>query len=165
MVKPLLSATRFYYFSGIWDRSESEVFQDIAVKSGVPPENIILEKEATNTGENVQFSQRRLEQLDIKLDSIILVQMPVMERRTYATFMKQWRGASELSSVAVTSPPMGLKEFPIEEVGDMKHTINLLVECMDRIVSYPAKGFQIPQEIPESVKSAHQVLSRWSAEV
>jgi hypothetical protein len=52
---------------------------------------------------------------------MILVQKPYMERRTYATFAKQWKVNGEAIDIKVTSPQLSLKEyinneFPLELV-------------------------------------------------
>ena len=38
--------------------NEADLFKDIAVKMGVPEDRIMVENQATNTGENVRFSYR-----------------------------------------------------------------------------------------------------------
>ncbi|XP_034151987.1 uncharacterized protein SCO4629-like [Esox lucius] len=51
--------------AGVWTRPEADVFLDVALKMGVPRENILLETEATNTGENIRFSYRLLKENNI----------------------------------------------------------------------------------------------------
>ena len=131
---------------------------------GVPSKKILTERTATNTGENIQFSYTKLCEKGISVQSVILVQMPMMERRTYATFMKQWEGATSLCHVRVTSPPMTLEDFPNDDVGDMRHTLVVLLGCMDRLLSYPRRGFQIVQSIPTHVSAAHKCLCNWRTE-
>lgn len=74
----------------IFDKPEAEVFADVAMKLGVPEEVILIENKSTNTGENVIFSKRLLQEKGLDFNSFILVQKPYMERRTYATFKKRW---------------------------------------------------------------------------
>lgn len=110
---------------------------------------------------------------------ILLVQKPYMERRSYATFMKQWdmnecvsarircghRGIScELTpptsgaiDVRVTSPQVSFDAYcsgdiPIEQV------IDLMIGDLERIREYPRLGFQIPQPMSEEVWQAAQEL-------
>ena len=49
-----------------------------------------MENKATNTGENIANSRALLAANGITPASLIVVQKPFMERRSYATFMKQW---------------------------------------------------------------------------
>ena len=51
--------------SGIWTRSEAEVFAEIAVERGVPRDRILLESRSTNTGENVDFTRQLLAEKDL----------------------------------------------------------------------------------------------------
>jgi hypothetical protein len=48
--------------SGMWNRSEAEIFADVAAGLGVPRERILIESRSTNTGENVDFSRQLLKQ-------------------------------------------------------------------------------------------------------
>ncbi|HYF29364.1 MAG TPA: YdcF family protein, partial [Candidatus Paceibacterota bacterium] len=51
----------------VWGMSEAEKFAEVARELGVPEEAMLLEKEATNTGENVQFTKRLLERKGIAI--------------------------------------------------------------------------------------------------
>lgn len=134
---------------------EAEVFAEVAISRGVPEERIIKESNATNTGENIVFTKRLLAEKGINLSSFILVQKPYMERRTYATFRKQWPEAECI----VTSPKISFEEYPNPAYhADKDRFINIMVGDLQRIKEYPTKGFQIPQEIPEEVWGAHERL-------
>src|SRR5436190_21288005 len=63
-------------------KSEAAAFFDIAIRQGVPAEAIILENEATNTGENFIYERRLLEEKKMNFKSFILVQKPYMVMRT-----------------------------------------------------------------------------------
>ncbi len=67
-------------------KPEAEVFADIAIAKGVLQDTIIIENKSSNTGENVQFVKKLLQDKGLGLKSFLLVQKPYMERRTYATF-------------------------------------------------------------------------------
>jgi uncharacterized SAM-binding protein YcdF (DUF218 family) len=51
---------------------------------------VLVETRSTNTGENVLFTKRMLDERQIDVQSFIVVQKPYMERRSYATFRKVW---------------------------------------------------------------------------
>ncbi|KAF6799583.1 duf218 domain-containing protein [Colletotrichum sojae] len=138
-----------------FSRPEAEVFADIARGMGVPDDKIVVEPRSTNTGENVRFTHALLKERGLKAESFVLVQKPYMERRTYATFKKQWPDAG--TEFTVTSPELGFEEYPDGE-NPKKLVVNIMVGDLVRIREYPAKGFQIEQEIPEEVWEANQRL-------
>lgn len=134
-------------------KPEAEVFADIARQKGVPDEVILTEPESTNTGENIEFSRRVLASHNLDPARIILVQKPYMERRAFATFRKRWPE----KEVIVCSPPIPFSEY-CNEVLPKDKVINIMVGDLQRIKTYPAKGFQIAQEIPDDVWQAYETL-------
>lgn len=147
---------------GKWCRPEYEVFREVAIKMGVPAERIIVETRATNTGQNVRYSYEVLKSMGcLPVTSIILVQTPYMERRTYATFMKQWPGIDSLKMrVQVTSPYIPLRKYHNKAVGSTADIISIMLGCMQRILVYPAQGYQIAQHVPDDVLEAYRVLTK-----
>ena len=139
--------------SGIWQRPEAEIFADIAIGMGVPRERILIERESTNTGENVDLSRKLLLDSGVHPKTAIVVQKPYMERRAYATFRKRW---PELE-VIVTSPQLDFDSYPTDGItrDDMIH---IMVGDLQRIRLYADMGFQIPQEIPTDVMDAYAAL-------
>ncbi|KAI2613231.1 DUF218 domain-containing protein [Hypoxylon sp. NC1633] len=138
-----------------FDKPEAQVFADIALKMGVPAEKIIVESLSANTGENVRFTYALLQREGLQLNSFLLVQKPYMERRTYATFKKQWPDLS--ARIMVTSPQLKWNEYPNDDNPE-DLVINIAVGDLIRIREYPSKGFQIPQDIPDKVWEAAQRL-------
>ncbi|XP_035679744.1 uncharacterized protein SCO4629-like [Branchiostoma floridae] len=143
---------------GVWDRPEADIFHDIAVAAGVPSDRILVENKASNSGQNVLLSYKLLQEHNIPTRSIILVQKPYMERRAYATFMKQWPGNIEETSLYVTSPRISFQDYANDEVGQMKNTVEIMLSDLYRVRTYPEKGFQIHQEIPPKVWEAYEKL-------
>lgn len=137
--------------SKLFTKPEAEVFADVALKRGVPRERIILERESTNTGENVRFTYELLQTMGLRPRALILVQSPYMERRTYATFKKQW--PDETVQFSVTSPQLSFDEYPCEAVPEDMF-ITAMVETLLRMELYPSREFQIKQEIPDEVHKA-----------
>ena len=85
----LFSGSQGNFTRGKWPKSEAEMFADRAIEAGVSPDGILIESEATNTGENVRFARRLLDAKGIEVSSVILVSKPNMNRRGWAT-MQQW---------------------------------------------------------------------------
>ena len=136
-----------------WNESEADKFAKIAIGMGVPNDKILVENKSSNTGENVQFTQKLLAEHDIDPKRIILVQKPYMERRAYATFKQVWPD----KEVIVTSPQIPFEEYPNDEISE-DEVINIMVGDLQRIKIYPEKGLQIPQEIPDDVWDAYERL-------
>lgn len=135
---------------------EAEVFASIARAEGVPAEAILVEPRSTNTGENVRFTHALLSEKGFRPKSLILVQKPYMERRTYATFVKQWPDSDV--RFEVTSPQLGFDEY-FDEQNPRELVINIMVGDLIRIKEYPALGFQIAQDIPDEVwKAADRLI-------
>jgi uncharacterized SAM-binding protein YcdF (DUF218 family) len=137
----------------IWDEPEARKFARVARGLGVPEESILIEDRSTNTGENVHFTRRLLLERGLDPRRFILVQKPYMERRTYATFRKVW---PEKAAV-VTSPSIAYEDYATEEI-PLERVIHIMVGDLQRIRVYPARGFQIEQEIPDEVWAAYQRL-------
>ena len=141
-----LTATRFA-------RSEAETFADVAVANGVPREAILLETRSTNTGENVVFSRDLLAARGIHPWRVILVQKPYMERRAYATFLRQWPGPE----ARVTSPPIPFDDYFTPDL-PRDLVINILVGDVQRMRVYAERGFQVPQPMPDEAWAAFTEL-------
>lgn len=137
----------------LWNEPEAVKFAKIAVSRGVPQEKILVESTSSNTGENIRFSKKLLEQNEIYPKQLILVQKPFMERRTFATCKKEW---PELD-ILVTSPGISYEDYP-NEIISMENLINAMVGDLQRIMVYPEKGFQIAQPVPEEVMESYHYL-------
>ncbi len=140
---------------GVFDETEAEKFANIAVSLGVPKDKILIENKSTNTGDNILFTYKLLRAKNLPIDSLILVQKPYMERRTYATFKKLW--PENHIKVVVTSPQLGFLEYLNKDIRK-EDVINIMVGDLQRIKEYPALGFQITQDIPEDVWNAYLEL-------
>ena len=139
-----------------WEQPEAVVFAEVALGLGVPKENILLETEATNTGENIKKGYEIINKTGIELKSMILVQKPYMGRRTYATFKKQWPGDD--IEIIITSPQISFEDyFNVDDV-EKEKIINIMVGDLQRIKEYPRMGYQIYQEIPTEVLDAFYFL-------
>jgi uncharacterized SAM-binding protein YcdF (DUF218 family) len=141
----------------LWSEPEADQFARIAIGMGVPESRILIENRSTNTGENVIFTKRLLAEAGLDPRSFILVQKPYMERRSYATFRKQWPG----KEVIVTSPRASFDDYLAaysNETLSADDVVSIMVGDLQRIKVYPELGFQIPQEIPADVWEAYGEL-------
>jgi len=139
--------------SEIWTESEADQFAAIAIKMGVPENAVLVENKSTNTGENILFTEKLLAEKGFNPASFIVVQKPYMERRSYATFKKHWPG----KNVVITSPQISFDDYPNENI-PADRVIEIMAGDLQRIKEYPAKGFQIYQDIPANVWNAFERL-------
>ena len=131
---------------------EAELMADRARNLGVPASALLRESRSTNTGENVRFTRELLAARGFAVRSVIAVQKPYMERRTYATIRAQW---PELG-VQVTSPRLSFAEYCADLPRD--EVVHIMVGDLQRIMVYPARGFMIPQDVPAEVRQAFALL-------
>ncbi|QND51247.1 YdcF family protein [Phyllobacterium sp. 628] len=136
--------------SNLYQTSEAEAFAERAIAAGVPADAIIIEPEATNIGENIRFARAMA---DAAVRSVIIVTKPQTQRRAFATAKAQW---PEINA-AVTAPLHGFEEQPLTAY-PLERLINEMVGDIQRIIDYPAKSFQIAQDIPASVRDAYRFL-------
>lgn len=134
-------------------RGEAIHYRERAIELGVPPQAILVDPHATNTGENIENTRQLLADNGITARSLILVSRPYQQRRAYATTKKLWPEVD----VLCTSRPLPLDEY-IETINNVNKVINVLVGDTQRITVYANKGFAIPQEIPQHVHAACQRL-------
>jgi len=141
------------FTKGIFEDAEGDLFAERAIELGVPKDVILIENRSANTGENVEFTRKLLDSLEIKVNKVIAVQKPYMERRTFATIARQW----EEIEVQVTSPQLSLEEY----CGDFitrDELVHILVGDLQRIIDYPKRGFMIEQVVQNDVMEAFQTL-------
>lgn len=136
-----------------WGMSEAQKFAEVALSCGVPKEKIFLEEKAKNTGENCIFSIQLLHELGYDPQSLLLVQKPYMERRTYATCKQLF----SQYDIVVSSPPLSYEEWTAKNI-PKDTVIHLMVGDLQRIKVYPSLGYQIYQEIPDEVWTAYEEL-------
>lgn len=133
--------------------TEAERFAIRAIAKGVPEQAILLEKESTNTGENIRFSRGILDDNGLDPQSIIAVQKPYMLRRTRATLEAQWKGMP----FQISGPPLSFQAYLSAE---LPH--NLVVSAMvgdyQRIQEYPKQGFSSPQAYDSIAQEAFEYL-------
>ena len=143
----------------LWSEPEAERFARIAESLNVPRESILVEPHSTNTGENIEYTKRLLVERGLNPEKFILVQKPYMERRSYATFRKLWPN----KEVIVTSPQVSFRDYLDNYANGNISTadvVSIMVGDLHRIKLYPARGFQIEQEIPAEVWGAFERLVR-----
>ena len=134
-------------------RGEAVHYRVHALSLGMPDEAILLEPKATNTGQNIGFSREVLENAGIEVTSLLLISMPYMQRRAYATCRKQWPAVEPVC----ISQPLSFDEY-VNTHDDERQLIDMLMGDMERVIEYPKRGFAIEQPVPEGVLDAFNRL-------
>ncbi|HEY8985964.1 MAG TPA: YdcF family protein [Streptomyces sp.] len=141
--------------SGVFPRGEAVHFREHAIGLGVPAHAILLEPKAANTGQNIAYAREVLAAAGVHPRSVLLVTMPYMERRAFATCRKQWPEAE----VVCASDPLSFDAY-LKAMGDEETVIGMMVGDLQRVIEYPELGFAISQCVPEDVHAAYESLVR-----
>lgn len=139
----------------LYPRGEAVHFREHALGLGVPVDAILLEPKAANTGQNITFSREVLRKAGVEVDSVMLIAMPYMERRAYATCRKVWPEVE----VVCASDPLDFADY-VKTIGDEKLVIDTMVGDLQRVIEYPKSDFAIEQEVPDDVLAAYERLLR-----
>lgn len=139
--------------SATHQETEASRFRRIMVQRGVEEDLILVEPNATNTGENLVFTRELLEGMGVVPTSGIVVTKPYMKRRVLATAEKQWLDVLW----SVSGPNLSFDEYATDNVPEQR-MIELMVGDLQRVKVYAERGFQSPQEIPSDVWAAYEGL-------
>jgi uncharacterized SAM-binding protein YcdF (DUF218 family) len=133
--------------------TEAELFERIA-RPFLPAETrVFLEKEATNTGENVRFSLRLLAEQGITCSSLVSIQNAAMARRVLTTFVKQF---PDLAIVSL-SPDRPYDDY-LASPASARSFLDDLVGNLQRMLVYPGRGLQVEAPVPQTVLDAYRLL-------
>ena len=142
---------------GMLPEPEAVRFAKVAMECGVPESALIMEDKSTNTAENIRFTHDLLAKMGLPHDHLLGVHQPFMERRIKAAFGVYWPEVK----LTVTSPQVTIPEYleaaKVQGVTE-RASIEVIVGDFQRMELYAQKGWQIPQEIPESAWEAFREL-------
>ena len=136
-----------------WDRTEAEMYREVAIQRGVPSGQILLETQATNTAENIRFSRRVLVERGVPARNIVIAVKPFMQRRAAATIAVEW---PEIP-FSLASPPLSLQEYFTAEL-PAERILHILMGDLQRIWIYGRRGWSAPQRMPGEVMDAYRFL-------
>ncbi|MBR8743218.1 YdcF family protein [Nocardiopsis sp. MG754419] len=134
-------------------RGEAVHYRERVLERGVPDAAVLMETEATNTGENLRLSRAVLERAGIAPATVMFVCKPYMERRAHATARRQWPEVEPLCA----SAPVDLDTY-LPTVGNDRLALDAMVGDLQRVMEYPARGFAVPQPVPPHVREAYHGL-------
>lgn len=133
----------------LWSEPEAHVFQRRALANGIEPRQIHLEDRSTNFGENIAFVRELMPQLR----RVIFVTKPNSILRVALTVPVQWPEVTAW----VDSPPFTFPEEVSNIIG-VFGVIHEMVGDVDRVLQYPARGFQRPHAVPETILESWKAL-------
>lgn len=121
------------------NRAEADIFFDIMTKIYDVPENkIIVENQSTNCGDNALKAVNLLNKLDISYSSLLLVQDPTMQLRTYASFQKHVDNKdvkiiNYVPFIPIINSDLKLTNGDIDGIWDEKRYFELIVGEIPRL--------------------------------
>ncbi|MEU8776069.1 YdcF family protein [Streptomyces sp. NPDC048606] len=134
-------------------RGEAVHFREHALELGVPDEAILVEPNATNTGQNITLTRDLLASAGILPTTVMLISKPYMERRSFATARKLWPAVE----IVCASEALELDDY-VKSIGDERLVVDMLVGDLQRVIEYPRQGFAIAQDVPDDVHAAYESL-------
>lgn len=145
----ILSGNAGNWTRHLWNVPEAHVFRERALANGIPREAIMLEEAATNFGENIAFVRR----LAPQLQRVTFVTKPNSILRVQLTLPVQWPDLTAL----VDAPSL---RFPddVSQVVGVLGVIDEMVGDVDRILQYPALGYQAPHQLPRELLESWRLL-------
>lgn len=154
--------------------SEAEILKFYLLNHhNIDPDRILTEIRSSNCGANAEESYKVLDKHGISPQSIILIQDPTMQRRTYASFLKVWginsgvkwiNFAPFVPEVKGEGDKLKIVNKNISGLWNMDRFISLVMGEIPRLRNDSngygpnGKGFIVPVDIPEKVEEAYSRL-------
>jgi uncharacterized SAM-binding protein YcdF (DUF218 family) len=123
--------------TGDLERAEADIIGEELVKLGFPKQSLIFETAATNTGENVQFGRRKIEEAeDVNaITSILVIGKVCATRRYLMTLQRHWPG------LRMSVYPVNYFGVPIERWHEHDEFRARVLNEFEKIPLYLKNGF------------------------
>jgi uncharacterized SAM-binding protein YcdF (DUF218 family) len=136
--------------------NEADAYEREAINHGVPPGAIIKEREASNTGQNITFSEQSLLGRGIAPpEEVVLVHTPIMTLRFLATAEAQWQGRPQPRFISRHEAVDFATYAARPDTGD---TIPRMLGYVAHMKSHFEAGFQTWRAVPPEVQAARGTL-------
>lgn len=132
---------------------EADIIGKIIVEDGVPAKDVILEREAKNTGENLDYSEKLLDRLGVDFKRVIMIQKPYAGRRALCMAKKKWPSREIIMDAEKTT----FEEYFTSDIPERK-IINMMVGEIQRLILSPSFGWMDTIEIPGDVLKSYEQL-------
>ncbi|MEU7811470.1 YdcF family protein [Pseudonocardia sp. NPDC049154] len=133
-------------------RGEAVHYREHALSLGVPDEAILVEPNATNTGENIDFTRALIEDEVPPVRSVMLISRPYQQRRAYAMCRLRWPDVDVVCVSQAVDVVSYAGQLGVDRV------INMLVGDTQRLWVYADYDWAARQAIPDDVKRAYDHL-------
>ncbi|MCD2501979.1 YdcF family protein [Clostridium sp. NSJ-145] len=153
------------------NNSEADIFKDILVNYyNVPEKDIIVESQSTNCGDNALKSVQLLDKLKISYNSILLIQDPTMQLRSYASFAKYLEDKDvKIINYAPFIPTLDNNMLfinkDIDGIWDIDRYLNLIVGEIPRLKDNEkgygpnGKNFIVHVDIPDYITDNYNKIT------
>ena len=132
---------------------EADILGDLIISEGVPKTDILFEKEAKNTGENLKFSEKILYEQGLEFKRVIMIQKPYAERRAWYLALKKWPD----KDIIMDSEKISFEDYFKLDIPERK-IISMMVGEIQRLVYSPVFGWIDQIDIPQEVLNAYKKL-------
>ncbi len=146
----------------IGEGAEADIMADTVVDwYGFDKTEIITENKSTNTGENINFTFETLKKRNIMPKSIILIQDPILQMRSFLT-LKKYINTNGLDTQIINFAPFVPTFHTDKEIRGMKRFISLLYgeiyRLKDDVYGPLGSGFIEKCHVDERTKKAMDSL-------
>lgn len=156
------------------DKAEAEIIKEILSRYyKIDEKNIITENKSTNCGSNAYESLKVIQSIGKEVKSVILIQDPTMQLRTYASFKKEWKNIKDAKFISYAPFVPQVKtsngEFSyknkIDGLWDIERFLSLIMGEIPRLLDNEngygpkGKGFIEHIDVPDNIISAYERLS------
>lgn len=161
-------------FIEVEDRAEADIFFDIMTQIyNIDSSKIIVENKSTNCGDNAKKAIELLEELNIPYNSLLLIQDPTMQLRTYTSFLKyiddkKVKLINYAPFIPIINVDLRLSNVNIDGIWDEKRYFELLMGEIPRLkddeYGYGPNGknfiahIDIPREIEEDYNRLKTIM-------
>lgn len=133
---------------------EAEHYARHALALGANPTQIMIERRATNTEENLRYSRELLESRNIDLKTALIATRPHHQLRALGTAKRVWPDVV----VQCTSIRASFSEY-LRIAGDAERVVNVMVGEIQRLEVYARKGLILADPVPAPVMAATRKLA------
>lgn len=133
--------------------TEADRYMAALRQLNIPSSAVLVERESTNTGEEIAFSKKLLASKSLHPAKAIGITTAMLSRRHQATLPKLWPSVTWMVHTPQPIP------FDVRiSRGNVDEFFNLMVGEVTRLRHYPAKGFMDKVDIPKNVADANDAL-------
>lgn len=162
-----------YLIQNIENKSEAVILAEIAKQYGnISVEDILIEEESSNSGENAIFSLELLEKQNISYNNVILIQDPLLQLRSFATLQHYLLGRK--MNILSFSPfvPYLDEDFRFNNYNEicglwtLERYIELIIGEIPRLRDDKqgygpcGKGYIAHIDIPEEIEEYYSLISK-----